>query len=96
VDLEPLPAIILAIAEQRSLAAVLKTIIDAVARQPGVALARVWLRQSDESCPTCCSGELRQETALHLRASAALRFPKRPIGRAPTERFIAFRSHPTT
>jgi transcriptional regulator with GAF, ATPase, and Fis domain len=69
VDLEPLPAIILAIAEQRSLAAVLKTIIDAVARQPGVALARVWLRQSDESCPTCCSGELRPETALHLRAS---------------------------
>ncbi len=68
-DLEPLPAIILAIAEQRSLAAVLKTIIDAVARQPGVALARVWLRQSDESCPTCCSGELRPETALHLRAS---------------------------
>jgi transcriptional regulator with GAF, ATPase, and Fis domain len=70
VDLEPLPAIILAIAEQRSLAAVLKTIIDAVARQPDVALARVWLRQSDESCPTCCSGELRSDTALHLRASA--------------------------
>ncbi len=69
-DLEPLPAIILAIAEQRSLAAVLKTIIDAVARQPDVALARVWLRQSDESCPTCCSGELRSDTALHLRASA--------------------------
>jgi transcriptional regulator with GAF, ATPase, and Fis domain len=70
VDLEPLPAVILAIAEQRSLAAVLKTIIEAVARQPGVALARLWLRQSDESCPTCGSGELRTETALHLRASA--------------------------
>ena len=69
-DLELLPAIILAIAEQRSLAAVLKTIIDAVARQTDVALARVWLRQGDESCPTCCSGELRPETALHLRASA--------------------------
>ena len=69
-DLEPIPAIILAIAEQRSLAAVLKTIIDAVARQPDVAMARVWLRQSDDSCPTCCSGELRPDTALHLRASA--------------------------
>ena len=46
-NLEPLPAIILAMAEQRSLAAVLKTIIDAVARQPGVALARLWLRETD-------------------------------------------------
>ena len=69
-DLEPLPAVILAIAEQRSLVAVLKTIIDTVARQPDVALARVWLRQADQSCPTCCSGELRPEPALHLRASA--------------------------
>ncbi len=69
-DLEPLPGIILAIAEQRSLEAVLKTIIDAVARQPGVALARVWLRQTDGSCPICRSGELNAETALHLRASA--------------------------
>jgi transcriptional regulator with GAF, ATPase, and Fis domain len=70
VDLEPLPGIIVAIAEQRSLAAVLKKIIDAVARQPGVALARLWLRQADESCPVCGSGELNAETALHLRASA--------------------------
>ncbi len=69
-DLEPLPGIIVAIAEQRSLAAVLKKIIDAVARQPGVALARLWLRQADESCPVCGSGELNAETALHLRASA--------------------------
>ena len=57
-------------AEQRSLEAVFKTIIDAVARQSGVALARLWLRQPDELCPTCCSGGRNPEPALHLRASA--------------------------
>ena len=46
-NLEPLPGIILAIAQQRSLSAVLTTIIDTVTRQPGVALARIWLRESD-------------------------------------------------
>ena len=69
-DLEPLPSIILAIAEKRSLSDVLKTIIDAVARQPDVGLARLWLLEPDEGCPVCCSGELNQELALHLRASA--------------------------
>ena len=68
--LESLPPIILAIAEQRSLSAVLKTIIDTVARQPDVALARLWLREGDESCPICSLGELTPEPSLHLRASA--------------------------
>ncbi len=68
-DLEPLPAIILAMAEQRSLSAVLKTIIDAVARQPGVALARLWLSEPDQSCPVCRVGEWNTEPGLHLRAS---------------------------
>ncbi|MBL8229151.1 MAG: sigma 54-interacting transcriptional regulator [Bryobacterales bacterium] len=72
VNLEPLPSVILAIAEQRSLAAVLKTIIEAVARQPGVALARLWLREPDEACPVCDSGESNAEPALHLRASAGV------------------------
>ena len=71
-DLEPLPSIILAIAEKRSLSAVLKTIIDTVARQPDVGLARVWLLEPDGSCPVCCSGELNGEPALHLRASAGV------------------------
>jgi transcriptional regulator with GAF, ATPase, and Fis domain len=70
VNLEPLPSIILAIAEQRSLGPVLKTIIDSVARQPDVALARLWLRESDDTCPVCSSGETTSEPALHLRASA--------------------------
>lgn len=68
--LEPLPAIILAIAEQRSLPAVLKNIIDAVARQPGVALARLWLAEPDQACPVCGPGEWDPAPALHLRASA--------------------------
>jgi transcriptional regulator with GAF, ATPase, and Fis domain len=69
VNLEPLPGIILALAEQRSLSAVLTTIIETVARQPGVALARIWLRDSDEGCPLCADGERTSEPALHLRAS---------------------------
>ena len=70
VRFESLPPVILAIAEQRELNAVLKTIIDTVARQPGVALARIWLRDSDESCPACAAGELSGQASLHLRASA--------------------------
>ncbi len=69
-DFEPLPSIILALAEQRSLPALLKTIIDAVARQPGAALARLWLAEPDRACPICGSGAWNPEPALHLRASA--------------------------
>lgn len=69
-NLEPLPAIILAIAEQRSLAAVLRSIIESVARQPGVALARLWLIEPDVSCPVCGEAGSDSEPALHLRASA--------------------------
>jgi transcriptional regulator with GAF, ATPase, and Fis domain len=69
VDLEQLPAIILAIAEQRSLEAVLKIIIAAVARQAEVALARLWLQEPGATCPVCARNP-RPEPALHLRASA--------------------------
>lgn len=68
ITMESLPDIILAIAEQRSLDAVLKTIIDAVARQPDVALARIWLLEAGASCPVCSRDPLA-EPALHLRAS---------------------------
>ncbi len=68
--LEPLPAIILAIAEQRSLNAVLTSIIETCARQPNVALARIWLQESDEHCPVCFSAPPTSQAALHLRASA--------------------------
>jgi transcriptional regulator with GAF, ATPase, and Fis domain len=69
-DLAPLPSIILAITEHQSLCAVLSTIVDTVARQPNVALARLWLRQSDRACPHCSRGGQGSPEALHLRASA--------------------------
>ncbi len=69
-DLAPLPAIILAIAEQRSLNDVLAKIIDSVARQPNVALARLWLRQADSDCPHCSQSGTNDGESLHLRASA--------------------------
>ncbi|MBK9166645.1 MAG: sigma 54-interacting transcriptional regulator [Bryobacterales bacterium] len=56
-DPSVLPDIILAIAEQRRVADVLQQIMEAVTRQPGVALARVWLIEDQE---------------LRLRASAGL------------------------
>jgi len=70
-ELALLPAIILAIAEQRSLDAVLSAIVTAVASQPDVALARVWLRDTDRSCPMCAGqAATNEDDALHLRASA--------------------------
>ncbi len=64
--LEPLPSVILALAEQRALSTLLETIIHIVARQPGVALARLWLKSDAGACPFCPPGD----HALHLRASA--------------------------
>jgi len=70
-ELALLPPIILAIAEQRSLDAVLSAIVTAVANQPEVALARVWLRDTDRSCPLCATTpSTSDDEALHLRASA--------------------------
>jgi len=51
VELSLLPPILLALAEQRSLDAVLSTIVPAVAAQPGVAAARVWLRCATATSP---------------------------------------------
>ena len=70
-ELALLPPIILAIAEQRSLDAVLSSIATAVASQTDVGLARVWLRDTDRSCPVCAGhAPTNDEEALHLRASA--------------------------
>ncbi|MFN7921371.1 MAG: sigma 54-interacting transcriptional regulator [Bryobacteraceae bacterium] len=68
-NLEPLPSVILALTEQRSLSAVLETIIQVVARQPGVALARLWLNESAAECPVCTATG-SGPGLLHLRASA--------------------------
>ncbi len=67
-NLEPLPGVILALSEQRSLSAVLQMIMETVARQPGVALARLWLRGTVGECAVC--GSDGQPATLHLRASA--------------------------
>lgn len=68
---EPLPSVILALTEQRSLTAVLETIIQVVARQPGVALARLWLSQGAGDCPLCPADVAAAgQGLLHLRASA--------------------------
>ncbi|QOY92183.1 sigma 54-interacting transcriptional regulator [Paludibaculum fermentans] len=65
-DITMLPSIILAIAEQRSLDAVLDSIIQAIVQQPEVGLARIWLKENGFSCPAC---DGTPEVALHLRAS---------------------------
>jgi len=69
-DLARLPQIILAIAEKRSLSTVMEAIVGEVARQPDVALARVWLCESSMSCPVCSGKHAGEEVALHLHASA--------------------------
>ena len=69
-DLNQLPSIILAITEQRSLDAVLSKIIQVVAGQSEVALARLWLRDTDRNCPHCAASSTSSEPALHLRASS--------------------------
>jgi transcriptional regulator with GAF, ATPase, and Fis domain len=67
-----LPPILLALAEQRSLDAVLSTITAAVGTDPEVALARVWLREQDCSCPICTRKGVDDREALHLRASVGV------------------------
>lgn len=90
-ELALLPPIILAIAEQRSLDAVLSAISTAVASQPDVALARVWLRDTDRSCPVCArSAPTTADEALHLRASAGRPLDRSVTGRASMARSTAF------
>jgi len=61
-----LPSVLVALAAQRTLEDVLTKILNILAEQPGVALARVWL--VDDRCPHCDS----DGKALHLRASAGI------------------------
>ncbi len=68
-----LAPILVAIAQERSLDAVLSAIIRAVSAQPGVALARLWLLESGLTCPHCAEHKPIVEAALHLRASAGVR-----------------------
>lgn len=69
---ESLKALLLRLAGERTVAAVLETIVDGLAELPHVALARVWLMKPGDICPSCprradCPGQV---DCLHLVASA--------------------------
>src|SRR5664279_3708162 len=69
-DLARLPDIILAIAEKRALDSVLHAVVQEVANQPGVAVARIWLRESGNTCPRPECKSAGTKVGLHLRACA--------------------------
>jgi len=71
-DLEALQTVALAVAGERSVDAVLKRIVEGLAAQPGVALARVWLLRPGDICETCrMRSQCPERTqCLHLVASA--------------------------
>lgn len=71
-ELATLQALALEITQERTVDAVLHKIVTGLAQQPGVALARLWLRGPGDLCSTCpmrgpCPD---QTTCLHLMASA--------------------------
>jgi transcriptional regulator with GAF, ATPase, and Fis domain len=66
------------VAQERSLETVLRRVVEGLAAQPGIALARVWLIGPGDICPECpmrreCPDQAR---CLHLVASAGQ--PSRP------------------
>src|SRR5262249_52324277 len=69
--LESLQDVALAIAQERSLDAILGRLVEGLATE-GVALARVWLIEAGDICATCPLGHECDDRArcLHLVASA--------------------------
>ena len=73
VNLESLHAIATMVAQQRSVNAVLETVVKALVDSFDLALARIWLTRAGDICDTCpmrdaCPDRTR---CLHLVASAA-------------------------
>src|SRR5215470_12069029 len=70
--LEALQDIALRVSSERTVDRVLRQIVDGLARQPGVALARVWVVSSGDLCDSCYlrSSCADQTACLHLAASA--------------------------
>jgi len=69
---DPLKALLLEVGQQRSLDAVLRVVVDRLAAQDHVALARIWLLRPGDICTSCpmrkdCPDQTR---CLHLVASA--------------------------
>jgi transcriptional regulator with GAF, ATPase, and Fis domain len=76
-----LQKIMLAIVDVRPVAETLRLIAGALADQPGVLLARIWLNQPGDLCDRCALRTFcpSQERCLHLAASrAAAELPNRP------------------
>jgi transcriptional regulator with GAF, ATPase, and Fis domain len=76
-----LQKITLAIVDVRPVAETLRLIAGALADQPGVLLARIWLNQPGDLCDRCALRTFcpSQERCLHLAASrAAAELPNRP------------------
>ncbi len=71
-DTEPLLTLALDVAAERSLNGVLQTIVQGLALQPGVALARIWLLLPGDICDSCfMRSECHDRTqCFHLVASA--------------------------
>jgi transcriptional regulator with GAF, ATPase, and Fis domain len=71
-NLESLQALALTIAQERSVESVLNQIVMGVVAQPGVALARIWLKGLGDICVKCPMRlECPEQTeCLHLMASA--------------------------
>ena len=69
---EALQTVALAVAQERSLEVVLKRIVEGLAEQTGIALARVWLLGPGDICERCRlrADCLDQTQCLHLMASA--------------------------
>ena len=68
-----LQSIALAVAEARSVDLVLQRIVDGLAGQPGIALARIWLIAPGDICSSSCPVRAEcpdQSRCLHLLASA--------------------------
>ncbi len=70
-DIEELQGVLLSIEQDREVDVILQRIVGALAEQPGVALARVWLKQPGDMCHRCNVREhcLDQKECLHLVAS---------------------------
>jgi hypothetical protein len=57
--LEILQDVGIAVSQERSLAVVLRRIVEGLARAGGIALARLWLFGPDNNCEVCTQGSLQ-------------------------------------
>ncbi|MBX7221962.1 MAG: sigma 54-interacting transcriptional regulator [Blastocatellia bacterium] len=71
-ELDTLQTLAITIAQERSVEPVLQQVVQGLAAQPGIALARLWLNGPGDQCATCpMRSECPQQTeCLHLLASA--------------------------